>query len=405
VSSQAQRSLTSRRVQAVQNSLTLEITSKAADMRAKGQDVVAFAAGEPDFDAPEYVKEAAIAAIRAGKGKYTAATGLPDLRKAVSEKFRKQDGFDFAPDEVICTSGAKHAIYNALYAVCNPGDEVMFPAPYWNSYPDMVRAVEAVPVAVDTHLETGYEAEPDAIRRAVTPKTRMLILNSPNNPTGAVYSRKTLESIAAIARETGLVILCDDIYEHLVYDGGKYLSILHVAPDLKNQVVVVNGLSKSHCMTGWRLGFAGGPREIVVAMGRFQSQATSHPSSITQHAAIAALTNPITVNRAMVDEFARRRDLIYQGLAAIPGVTCPVAPRGAFYVFPDFGAYLGKPLKNGRLFKSASDLSAALLEEKLVATIPGDSFGAPKNVRFSYTCPAETIQKGLERVRAFFAAL
>lgn len=374
-------------------------------MRAKGLDVVAFAAGEPDFDAPEFVKEAAVAAVRGGKGKYTAAMGLPDLRKAVSEKFRKQDGFDFAPEEVICTSGAKHAIYNTLYSVCDPGDEVLFPAPYWNSYPDMVRAVEAVPVPVETRLATGYEAEPEAIRRAVTPKTRMLILNSPNNPTGAVYSRATLEALAKVVRDTGIVVLCDDIYEHLIYDGGKYLSLLHVAPDLKPQVVVVNGLSKSHCMTGWRLGFAGGPREIIAAMGRFQSQATSHPSSITQHAALAALTNPVTVNHAMVAEFGRRRDLIYKGLASLPGVTCPVAPRGAFYVFPDFGSYLGRPLKNGRIFKSATDLSAALLEEELVATIPGDSFGAPRNVRFTYTCSADTIVKGVDRVRAFLAKL
>lgn len=401
----AQRSLTSRRVQAVQNSLTLEITSKAADMRAKGHDVVAFAAGEPDFDAPEYVKDAAIAAIKAGKGKYTAAMGMPDLRKAVSEKFRKQDGFDFAPEEVICTSGAKHSLYNALYAVCNPGDEVLFPAPYWNSYPDMVRAVEAVPVSVESKLETGYEADPAALRKAITPKTRMLILNSPNNPTGAVYSRATLEGVAKLARETGIVVLCDDIYEHLTYDGAKYLSLLHVAPDLKSQTIVVNGLSKSHCMTGWRLGFAGGPREIIAAMGRFQSQATSHPSSITQYAAVAALTSGVSVNHAMVEEFSRRRDLIYAGLAAIPGVKCPVAPRGAFYVFPDFSAYLGRPLKNGRFFKTATDLSAALLEEQFVATIPGDSFGAPMNVRFTYTCSVETINKGLDRLRRFLAPL
>jgi aspartate aminotransferase len=401
----AERSLTSRRVQAVGNSLTLEITSKAADMRAKGLDVVAFAAGEPDFDAPEYVKEAAIAAIRAGKGKYTAAMGMPELRRAVSEKFRKQDGFDFAPEEVICTSGAKHALYNSLYAVCNPGDEVLFPAPYWNSYPDMVRAVEAVPVAVPTKIETGYEADPEALRRAVTPKTRMLILNSPNNPTGAVYSRKTLEGIAALARDTGIVVLCDDIYEHLTYDGNKYLSLLHVAPELKSQTIVVNGLSKSHCLTGWRLGFAGGPREVIAAMGRFQSQATSHPSSITQYAALAALTSGIAVNHAMVEEFARRRDLIFNGLAALPGVKCPVAPRGAFYVMPDFAAYLGKPLKNGRRFETATDLSAALLEEEHVATIPGDSFGAPTSVRFTYTCSVETIKKGLERVARFLAKL
>lgn len=392
-------------MQAVQNSLTLEITGKAAEMRSRGADVVAFAAGEPDFDAPAVVKDAAIDAIRGGRGKYTAAAGMPELRRAVSEKFRKQDGFDFAPEETIVTSGAKPAIYNALYAVCNPGDEVLFPAPYWNSYPDMVRAVEATPVAVESRLDTGYEADPAAIRGAITPKTRMLILNSPNNPTGAVYSRKTLEAVAQVARETGLIVLCDDIYEHLIYDGGAYLSLLHVAPELKAQTVVVNGLSKSHCMTGWRLGFAGGPREIIDAMGRFQSQATSHPSTISQIAALAALTSEAHVNREMVDAFARRRDLIYAGLAAIPGVVCPVPPRGAFYVFPDVSAFLGRELKDGRTFRTAADLCAALLEEELVATIPGDSFGAPKNLRVTYTCPAETIRKGLERLRRFFGKL
>jgi aspartate aminotransferase len=399
------RSLISRRVQAVGNSLTLEITAKAAAMRAEGKDVVAFAAGEPDFDAPDFVKSAGRAAIDAGKGRYTQAMGMPDLRRAISEKFRKIDGFDFAQDEIICTSGAKHAIYNALYAACDPGDEVIFPAPFWNSYPDMVRAVEAVPKAVPTSIETGYEADPAAIRAAITPKTKLLILNSPNNPTGAVYSRKTVEGVADVVRDTGIVVLCDDIYQFLTYDGREYVSILHVAPDLKDRTIVVNGLSKSHCMTGWRVGFAGGPKELIAAMGRFQSQSTSHPSSITQHAALAALTTSPRIDPKMHAEFAKRRDFIYEGLKAIPGVLCPVPPRGAFYVMPDFGAYLGVDHKGGRRFETAADLAHALLEEALVATIPGDSFGAEKNLRFTYACSIATIQKGLDRVRAFLAAL
>jgi aspartate aminotransferase len=398
----SQRGLTSRRVGAVRNSLTLEITSKAAEMRANGQDVVAFAAGEPDFDVPDYVKEAAFEAIRKGRGKYTHAMGLSDLRKLVSAKFQA-DGFPFGPDQVIVSSGAKHAIYGALYTVCDPGDEVLFPAPYWNSYPDMVRAVEAVPVPVPTRLEDSYEPDAAALRRALTPKSRALVLNSPNNPTGAVYSRKTLEAIAAVVRDAGLIVISDDIYEHLIFGGGRYLSLLHVAPDLAGQVVVVNGLSKSHCMTGWRCGFAGGPAEIISAMGRFQSQATSHPSAITQHAAIAALGPGRQVDHVMIAEFERRRDLIWRLLTAIPGVKCP-EPKGAFYVLPDIGAFL-HPRAKKRPFKTAADLAPALLEEELVAVVPGDSFGAPQNLRFSYTLSAALIEKGLERVRRFLGKL
>jgi aspartate aminotransferase len=398
----SQRRLTSRRVELVQNSLTLEITSKAAEMRGAGQDVVAFAAGEPDFDVPDYVKDAAFAAIREGRGKYTAAMGLPDLRRLVSKKF-KDDGFPFEPDQVIVTSGAKHAIYGALYTVCDPGDEVLFPAPYWNSYPDMVRAVEATPVPVPTRIDAGYEPDAGELRKALTPKSRALILNSPNNPTGAVYSKRALEAIAAVVREAGLIVISDDIYEHLIFGGERFAGLLHVAPDLAGQVITVNGLSKSHCMTGWRCGFAGGPREIIAAMGRFQSQATSHPSTITQLAAIAALRSGHKVDRAMVDEFARRRDLIWSLLTSIPGVKCP-EPKGAFYAFPDVSAFLA-PRASKRGFKTAAALAAALLEEELVAVIPGDSFGAPQNLRFSYTCSAALIEKGLARVRTFLSKL
>lgn len=393
-----ERGLTSRRVGQVGNSLTLEITSRAAEMRAAGQDVVAFAAGEPDFDVPDYVKEAAYRAIREGRGKYTHAMGLLELRRLVSQKF-KDDGFPFETNQVIVTSGAKHAIYGALYALCEPGDEVLFPAPYWNSYPDMVRAVEAVPVPVPTRLDEGFEPDACELRKALSPKSRALILNSPNNPTGAVYSRRALEAVADVVREAGLIVISDDIYEHLIFGGEKYLSLLHVAPDLAGQVVVVNGLSKSHCMTGWRCGFAGGPADAIAAMGRFQSQATSHPSAITQLAAIAALSSSQKVNHAMVDEFARRRDLIYKLLTSIPGVKCP-KPKGAFYAMPDVSAFL-MPRATKRGFRTSADLAAALLDEELVALIPGDSFGAPMNVRFSYTCPAATIEKGLARFRKF----
>ncbi len=396
------RSLTSRRVGLVGNSLTLEITSKAAEMRAQGLDVVAFAAGEPDFDVPQYVKDAAYQAIRDGRGKYTHAMGLLDLRRLISNKF-KEDGFPFEADQVIACSGAKHAIYNTLYTVCNPGDEVLFPAPYWNSYPDMVRAVEATPVGVPTKIETGFEVDADELRKAITPKSRCLLINSPNNPTGAVYSRKSLEAVAQVVRDHDLVVISDDIYQHLVYGGAKYVSLLHVAPDLKDRVVVINGLSKSHCMTGWRAGFAGGPKEIITAMGRFQSQATSHPSAITQLAAIAALKSGQAVDHAMVDEFDARRHLIHAGLTSIPGVRCP-EPKGAFYVMPDVSAYLGKG-RGKWTFRTAADIAAALLEDELVATIPGDSFGAPANLRLTYTCSRANIEKGLDRIRKFFASV
>lgn len=386
----------------VGNSLTLEISSKAAELKAAGKDVVAFAAGEPDFDAPPHVKAAGIKAINDGKGRYTAAMGLTELRKLVAKKL-VANGFPYTVDNVIVSSGAKHALYNALYAFCDPGDEVLFASPYWNSYPDMVRAVEGVPVAFPTRIEDGYEIDADALRRALSPRSRCLIINSPNNPTGAVYSRASMEKVAQVVRDAGLVVICDDIYEHLVYADAKYISLLHVAPDLAERVVVINGLSKSHCMTGWRAGYAGGPKSVIEAMGRFQSQATSHASAITQIASMAALEDGGLPDPKMIAEYDRRRRLMHARLNAMPGVKCP-EPKGAFYALPDISAHLGKT-HNGRLLRSAADVAALLLEEDLVATIPGDSFGAPANLRFAYTCSLANIEKGLDRVGNFLAKL
>ncbi len=396
------RPLTSRRIGLVGNSLTLEISSKAAELKAAGKDVVAFAAGEPDFDAPPHVKAAGIKAINDGKGRYTAAMGLTELRKLVAKKF-VANGFPYTVDNVIVSSGAKHALYNALYAFCDPGDEVLFASPYWNSYPDMVRAVEGVPVAFPTRIEDNYEIDAEALRRAISPRSRCLIINSPNNPTGAVYSRASMEKVAKVVRDAGLVVICDDIYEHLVYADAKYVSLLHVAPDLAERVVVINGLSKSHCMTGWRAGYAGGPKEVIEAMGRFQSQATSHASAITQIASMAALEDGGLPDPTMIAEYDRRRRLMHARLNAMPGVNCP-EPKGAFYALPDISAHLGKT-HNGRLLRSAADVAALLLGEDLVATIPGDSFGAPSNLRFAYTCSYANIEKGLDRVGNFFAKL
>lgn len=396
------RPLTSRRIGLVGNSLTLEISSKAAELKAAGKDVVAFAAGEPDFDAPPHVKAAGIKAINEGRGRYTAAMGLMDLRKLVAKKLAA-NGFPYTAENVIVSSGAKHALYNALYAFCDPGDEVLFASPYWNSYPDMVRAVEGVPVPFPTRLEDGYEIDADALRRALTPRSRCLIINSPNNPTGAVYSRASMEKVAQVVRDANLVVICDDIYEHLVYADAKYVSLLHVAPDLADRIVVINGLSKSHCMTGWRAGYAGGPKEVIAAMGRFQSQATSHASAITQIASMAALEDGGLPDPTMIAEYDRRRRLMHARLNAMPGVKCP-EPKGAFYALPDISAHLGKT-HNGRLLRSAADVAQLLLEEDLVATIPGDSFGAPTNLRFAYTCSYENIGKGLDRVGNFFSKL
>jgi aspartate aminotransferase len=344
--------------------------------------------------------EAAIFAIREGKGRYTAASGLPEVRRAVRDRFER-DGYVFPQEQVMVTAGAKAALYMALFALCNEGDEVLYPSPFWGSYSELARAVGAKPVAVATLPEGDFQPDPAKIASAVTPRSRVLLLNSPNNPTGTVYSKDTLLGVADVVRRHDLFVLSDDIYDCLVYTKEPFLNILHVAPDLKDRVIVINSLSKSHSMTGWRFGMVGGPRAVIDAMARVQSQISGNPPTISQIAALTALSGKADPARAA--SLDHRRKILVDALSRIPGLFCPV-PRGAFYAFPSIKSFLGKS-HHGQRLATSTDLSKHLLEDQLVATVPGDAFGAPDHIRFTYTTPEAQITEGVRRFAAFLSEL
>ena len=390
----------SRKVGAIESSITLEVSAIAARMRSEGHAVIAFGAGEPDLPTPEVVQEAAIEAIRDGKGRYTPAAGLPALRDAVSAKFTA-DGFALPADQVMVTSGAKSALFLALYALQNEGDECLFPAPYWSSYTEMVKAAGGTPTVLETSADQDFQPDAEALRAAISPRTRVLLLNSPNNPTGTVYSAETLLGIAAVVRDHDLVVITDDIYEHLIYTDEPFANILHVAPDLADRTLIINGLSKSHSMTGWRMGFAGGPKPLIAAMARTQSQIAGNPSSIAQYAAIAALANPPSDDRRR--SLDARRKVMLQALCEIEGVTCP-EPRGAFYAFPDISSHLGKTYE-GAPINDTIDLTKVLLEQQLVATVAGDAFGAPGHIRLTYCTSEAEIVEGVSRLATLLRSL
>ncbi|AFE07934.1 putative aspartate aminotransferase [Corallococcus coralloides DSM 2259] len=392
-----------RRLQAIKPSATLALNARAKALAASGKDVVVLAAGEPDFDTPEFVKQAAIEALRTGFTKYTATAGMPELREAVCRKLEKDNGLKYAPEQVVVTAGGKQSLYNCFQALLDEGDEVIIFAPYWVSYPDMVHLAGGTPVIVPTREEDGYAPDPAAIKKALTPRTRAIILNSPANPTGAVYSRATLEGIADAVRGHDCFIVTDDMYEKLLYTGEPFLNLGNVAPDLVPRLLVSNGLSKSYAMTGWRLGYAAGPKALISGMQLVQDQSTSNASSITQKAALAALNGPTDTITAMVNEYRERRDLFVAGLNAIPGIRCRL-PEGAFYAMADVRGLLGKTYK-GKPLTDSLQLSEALLNDFLVAAVPGDPFGAPGYIRMSFVTSREVLQKGLTRLRDFVAAL
>ncbi|NNB90440.1 pyridoxal phosphate-dependent aminotransferase [Corallococcus exiguus] len=392
-----------RRLQAIKPSATLALNARAKALAASGKDVVVLAAGEPDFDTPEFVKQAAIDALRTGFTKYTATAGMPELREAVCRKLEKDNGLKYAVDQVVVTAGGKQSLYNCFQALLDEGDEVIIFAPYWVSYPDMVHLAGGTPVIVPTREEDGYAPDPAAIKKALTPRTRAIVLNSPANPTGAVYSRATLEGIADAVRGHDCLIVTDDMYEKLLYTGEPFLNLGNVAPDLVPRLLVSNGLSKSHAMTGWRLGYAAGPKALITGMQLVQDQSTSNASSITQKAALAALNGPTDTITAMVNEYRERRDLFVAGLNAIPGIRCRL-PEGAFYAMADVRGLLGKTYK-GKPLTDSLQLSEALLNDFLVAAVPGDPFGAPGYIRMSFVTSREVLQKGLTRLRDFVAAL
>jgi len=394
----------SRRANAIQPSATLAITAKAKALVARGVEVVSLGAGEPDFDTPAHVKQAGVQAIEGGFTRYTATPGTPELRRAIAAKHERENGLRYDETEIIATVGAKHALYGAIQALIDEGDEVLIPSPYWVSYPDMVLLAGGRPVFVPTRAEDGFVPDPAAIRERLTPRTAAIILNSPSNPTGAVWGAEALRGIADAIAEHPCAILTDDIYEHLIYTGQPFANVLMVRPELRERTVVVNGLSKSFSMTGWRIGWAAGPRQVIAAMQKIQDQTTSNPSSITQKAAIAALEG----GNAFVDEmrvqFDARRRYVTERLAKIPGLKCaPIS--GAFYAFVDASELCARSHGGKAIGGSSARLAEILLDEFQVAVIPGAPFGAEGFIRLSFATSMAQLEKGLDRIEACARAL
>jgi len=385
-----------KRAQAIQPSPTLAMAAKAKAMKAQGIDVVDFGVGEPDFDTPENVKQAGIKAIQLGFTKYTPAGGTDELKEAIIDKFKKDNGLQYEKSQILVSCGAKHSLYNIAEALFDPGDEVIIPSPYWVSYPDQVLLNDATPVIVETTEEEGFKISAKKLGKAITDKTKALVLNTPSNPTGSAYDKKTLVDIAALAVQKNIYVISDEIYEKLIYDGFTHTSIASLGQEIKNLTIVVNGVSKSHAMTGWRIGYAAGPKDVITAMANIQSQSTSNPSSISQKAAVEALRGQQDSIRTMNIEFAKRRTYMVDRLNKITGVSC-LMPVGAFYAFPRISALFGKNL-NGRVIKNSADFASLLLDEAKVALVSGDAFGADAYIRLSYATSAEIIEKGLDRI-------
>jgi aspartate aminotransferase len=393
----------SQRAQRTSPSPTLAITAKARKMREEGIDVLSFGAGEPDFDTLEFIKEAAVTALREGFTKYTPTAGIEPLRKAICDKLWRDNGLKYEPNQIIVTCGGKHALYNTFQVICDPGDEVIIPAPYWVSYPEMVKLADGVPVFVYADESTGFVPTIDAIREKISARTRAIVVNSPCNPTGAVFPRQTLKEIAALALRHDLYIISDEIYEKMVYDGHEHCSIASLGEEVKKRTILVNGMSKAYSMTGWRIGYAAAERELIAAMTRIQDQSTSNPTSIAQRAALAALQAPEDTVKQMVAAFAERRRAIVDGLNRIPGFRC-AEPGGAFYAFPNVSALYGKRWGD-RVINNSDAFAEYLLEVARVAVVPGSGFGADENIRLSYACSLDTIRNGLARIADAVQAL
>jgi aspartate aminotransferase len=396
------RPLLAARAGRLSPSPTLAISARVRALRAQGIDVISFGAGEPDFDTPERVKAAAVRALADGHTKYTDTAGIRELRAAICAKLRRDDGLDYEPDDVIVSVGAKHTLYNICAVLVGPGDEVLVPAPYWVSYTEQVRLVDGTPVPVPTDEARGFQLDVAALAGAVTGRTRLLILNSPNNPTGAVFSRASLEAVAALAADRGFWVVSDECYAALSYEG-RVPSIATLSPAARARTLVVQTCSKAYAMTGWRIGYAAGPRDVVRAMADFQSQCTSNPASVAQWAAIEALSGPQDDVAKMVGEFDRRRRVIVEGLDRIPGIRCAM-PQGAFYAFPDVSGLFGRRWGE-RPLRTSADVTAFLLEEGRVAVVAGADFGSDRHVRLSYATSLDQIREGLSRIESACARL
>jgi len=393
----------SRKVATVQPSITLAISARAKAMKAQGADVIALSAGEPDFGTPRHIRDAGIEAINSGFTTYTPASGIAELKEAVREKFRRDNGLDYSASQVMINCGAKHSVFLAVFALAGEGDEVLVPAPYWVSYPEMVRLAGATPVVLGCAEERGLKLTPGELERAITPKTKMLVLNSPSNPTGMVYSEAELRALAEVLSGTGVYVISDEIYEMLVYDGVNHVSFAALSPDAYGRTITVNGVSKAFCMTGWRIGYAAGPEEVIKGMGTVQSQETSNPCSISQKAALAALGGGYDFLAPMLAEFDRRRRFIVDRLNGMPGVSC-IEPKGGFYVFPNVsGLYGGR--SGGKAIDGSVAFCEYMLNELHIAIVPGAGFGADGNVRISYAVSMESLETALDRFEAGIRAL
>jgi aspartate aminotransferase len=384
----------SRRAAALSPSLTLAIDAKAKQMKAEGQDVVGFGAGEPDFDTPQHIKDAAVAALAAGFTKYTPSSGIPELRQAVADKFKRDNGLTYKPSQIIISCGGKHSCYNVVIATCQEGDEVIIPAPYWLSYPEMVKLASATPVILPTTDKTEFKVIPDQLRAAITPRTRLFILNSPSNPTGSLYNRDEIKALGDICVEKGVMIMSDEIYEKLVYDGAEHTSVAGFSQAHYEHTIVVHGLAKAYSMTGWRLGYLAAPEPIAKAIDAIQSHSTSNPTSFAQKGGVAALTGPQDHLKTWLAEYTKRRSYAHERLNSIPGISC-VNVKGAFYLFPNIG----------QLGLKSTEFCAKLLEQEKVAAVPGIAFGADDYIRISYATSMANIAKGLDRLEKFARSL
>lgn len=398
-------SLIAKRLQAVKPSPTLAVTAKAKELASQGVNIISLAAGEPDFDTPENIKNAAIAGIKNGATKYTDVSGSKELRLAVCNKFKRENNLDYALDEVIVSTGGKQVIYNLFMATINDGDEVIIPAPYWVSYPDMVLLAGGTPVSVPSDIQTGFRAKPEDIEAAITKKSKWIILNSPSNPSGATYTESELEAFADVVRKhPQLNVMCDDIYEHITFDGFAFKTLATVAPDLKDRIFIINGVSKAYSMTGWRIGYGAGTKEIIKAMSMVQSQSTSNPSSVSQVAALEALSGAQGYIETNAINFQKKRDLVLSLINNIPGLDC-YKSEGAFYLFPKCSELFGKKTQDGAVINSSNDLASYFLESANVAVVPGIAFGLEGYFRISYATSKKLLTEACQRLAKAVAQL
>ncbi|SKA86713.1 L-aspartate aminotransferase apoenzyme [Caloramator quimbayensis] len=389
----------SKKAQKISSSVTLAITAKAKKMKEEGIDVISFGAGEPDFNTPFNIQNAAIEAIKEGKTKYTPSSGILELKEAICDKLKKDNNLNYKPSQIVISNGAKHSLYNALFAICNAGDEVIVPVPYWVSYPELVKLVDAVPVFVETKEKNSFKYAKEDLEKAITNKTKAIILNSPNNPTGTVYNKEDLEMISKIAIEKDLIIISDEIYEKLIYDDVKHISIASLNDEIKKRTIIINGMSKAYSMTGWRIGYTASEENIAAIMSNVQSHETSNPNSIAQYASVEALKGPQDEIEKMRIEFQKRRNYMVDKINSIEGISCR-KPEGAFYVMINISNIKNKIIK-GHKIESSVDFCEALLKEEKVAAIPGSGFGSDDYIRLSYATSMENIVEGLDRIQNF----